>query len=43
LTFVGFVLLGLQVLAEIIKTGFVIIGREDLADVQEHDEFQRIE
>ena len=43
LTFVGFVLFGLQVLAEIIKTGFVIIGREDLADLHEHDEFQRIE
>jgi len=43
LTFIGFVLLGFQVLAEIIKTGFVIIGREDLADLQKHDEFQRIE
>ncbi len=42
-TFVGVVLLGLQLLAEIIKTGFVIIGREDLADLQEADEFQRIE
>jgi TRAP-type mannitol/chloroaromatic compound transport system permease small subunit len=43
LTFVGMVLFALQVLAEIIKTGFVMINREELADIHDHDEFQRIE
>ena len=40
---VGFALFGLQVLAEVIKTGFVLIGREDYGAVAESDVPQRIE
>ena len=40
---IGFLLFGLQVLAEIIKTGFTIMGREDLADIHEQDAPMRIE
>ena len=40
---VGFVLFGLQVLAEVIKTGFVLIDREDYGDIAERDVPQRIE
>lgn len=40
---VAFVLFGLQVVAEIIKTGFVIIARDDLGDVKEHDAPLRVE
>ncbi len=40
---IGFFLFGLQVLAEVIKTGFVIMRREDLADIHEQDAPMRIE
>jgi len=40
---VGLVLFGIQILAEIIKTGFVIMGREDLADIHDPDAPLRIE
>ncbi len=40
---VGFVLIGLQIVAEIIKTGFVWLGRSDYGDIKEHDAPQRIE
>jgi len=40
---VGFVLFGLQVLAEVIKTGFVLIGRDDYGDIAEADAPLRIE
>ncbi|MCY4068464.1 MAG: TRAP transporter small permease subunit [Acidimicrobiaceae bacterium] len=40
---VGFVLFGLQVLAEVIKTGFVLIGRDDYGDIVESDAPLRIE
>lgn len=40
---VGFVLFGLQVLAEVIKTGFVLIGRDDYGDISGRDVPQRIE
>jgi len=43
LTCIGMVLFALQVLAEMIKTGFVMINREEFADIHDHDEFQRIE
>ncbi|MGI9598815.1 MAG: TRAP transporter small permease subunit [Acidimicrobiales bacterium] len=36
--FVGFVLWTAQVVAEIIKTGFVIAGRDDLGDISDTDE-----
>ena len=38
-----FVLFGLQIIAELIKTGFVMIGREDLGDVAETDAPLRVE
>lgn len=41
--FVGFTLLLLQILAEVIKTGFVLAGRREYAQIAERDEFQRIE
>ncbi len=40
---VAFILFGLQIIAELIKTGFVIIGRDDLGDVAEADAPMRIE
>ncbi len=40
---VAFVLFGLQICAEIIKTGFGIMGREDLSDAHEHDSPLRVE
>ena len=41
--FVGFVLFALQIAAEIIKTGFVLMGKRDFGQVSSGDEFQRIE
>ena len=41
--FVGFVMFALQIVAEIIKTGFVLMGKSEYADIAEGDEFQRIE
>ncbi len=41
--FVGFVLFALQIAAEIIKTGFVLMGRRDYGQIASGDEFQRIE
>ncbi len=40
---VGFALFFLQIVAEIIKTGFVLAGRREYGDIAEGDEFQRIE
>ena len=40
---VGFILLLLQILADIIKNGFVLIGREDLAGIHQHDAPIRVE
>lgn len=40
---VAFVLFGIQIMAEVIKTGFVIMGRSDLGDVQDHDAPLRVE
>ena len=40
---VGFCLFGLQLLAEVIKTGFVLIDRDDYGDIVERDIPQRIE
>ena len=40
---VGFALFGLQLLAEVIKTGFVLLGREDYGAIVERDVPQRIE
>ncbi len=39
----AFVLWGLQTLAEVIKTGFVLAGRDDLGDVKEIDAPLRVE
>ena len=41
--FVGFALFGLQILAEVIKTGFVLIGRDDYGDIVELDIPLRVE
>ncbi len=41
--FVGFILFGLQILAEMIKTGFVMIGREDYGKLEATDAPARIE
>ena len=41
--FVGFALFGLQILAEVIKTGFVLIGRDDYGDIVDLDIPLRIE
>lgn len=40
---VGFVLFAAQIVAEIIKTGFVLMGRREYGDIASGDEFQRIE
>lgn len=40
---VAFILFGIQILAEVIKTGFVIMGRSDLGDVKDHDAPLRVE
>ncbi|NNF54271.1 MAG: TRAP transporter small permease subunit [Acidimicrobiales bacterium] len=40
---VGFILLLLQILADIIKNVFVLIGREDLAGIHQHDAPIRVE
>ena len=40
---VAFVLFGLQILAELIKTGFVMIGDDDRGDIIEHDSPLRVE
>jgi len=40
---VGFVLFALQIFAEMIKTGFVLMGRDDMVEIVDRDEFQRIE
>lgn len=40
---VGFVLFGLQILAEVIKTGFVLIDRDDYGDIAARDIPQRVE
>ncbi len=40
---IGFALFGLQLLAEVIKTGFVLIGRDDYGAIVERDTPQRIE
>ncbi len=40
---IGFTLWGLQVLAEVIKTGFVLAGRDDLGAVKEADAPLRVE
>ena len=41
--FVAFVLWGMQILAEVIKAGFVMIGRDDLGDMTEADAPLRVE
>ncbi len=41
--FIGFVLFAFQIGAEIIKTGFVLMGRRDYGQIASGDEFQRIE
>ena len=41
--FVGFVFFALQIAAEIIKTGFVLMGKRDYGQIASGDEFQRIE
>lgn len=43
LILVGFFLFAIQIVAEIIKTGFVLMGRRDYGDIASGDEFQRIE
>jgi len=40
---VGFVLFFIQIAAQIIKTGFVLMGQRQYAQLAETDEFQRIE
>ena len=40
---VGFILWALQIVAEIIKTGFIIIGRNDLAALEVADAPLRVE
>jgi len=41
--FVAFILFGLQILAEMIKTGFVMVGRDDYGDVEETHAPLRVE
>ena len=41
--FVGFVMFALQIAAEIIKTGFVLMGKREYGQIAAGDEFQRIE
>ncbi len=43
LILVGFFLFAAQIVAEIIKTGFMLMGRREYGDVSSGDEFQRIE
>jgi len=43
LIFVGFVFFALQIFAEIIKTGFVLMGNRKYGHIAAGDEFQRIE
>lgn len=43
LIFVGFLFFALQVFAEIVKSGFVLMGKRDYGQVTASDEFQRIE
>jgi TRAP-type mannitol/chloroaromatic compound transport system permease small subunit len=43
LLLIGFVLMAVQIVAELIKTGFVIAGRRKYADVKDTDAPQRIE
>ena len=40
---VGFFMFGLQILAEVIKTGFVLIGRNDYGGIMERDVPPRVE
>ena len=40
---IAFILFGLQILAEIIKTGFAIIGDEEKGDIVQHDSPLRVE
>ena len=40
---IAFILFGLQVLAELIKTGFVMIGDEEKGDIIEHESPLRVE
>ena len=40
---IAFILFGLQILAEIIKTGFAIIGDEEKGDIIQHDSPLRVE
>lgn len=40
---VGFVLWTIQIVAEVIKSGFVIMGREDIGEIQETDVPLRVE
>ncbi len=40
---VAFVLFGLQIIAELIKTGFVMIGNEEKGDIVEHESPLRVE
>lgn len=41
--FVGFVMFALQIGAEVIKTGFVLMGKRDYGQIASGDEMQRIE
>ena len=41
--FIGFVMFALQIAAEIIKSGFVLMGKRDYGQIASGDEFQRIE
>jgi len=43
MVFVGFVFFSLQIFAEIIKTGFVLMGNRKYGKIAAGDEFQRIE
>jgi TRAP-type mannitol/chloroaromatic compound transport system permease small subunit len=43
LIFVGFVMFALQIAAEIIKTGFVLMGNSEYGDIGDSNEMQRIE
>lgn len=43
LIFVGFLFFALQIFAEIVKSGFVLMGKRDYGRVTAGDEFQRIE
>jgi TRAP-type mannitol/chloroaromatic compound transport system permease small subunit len=43
LMLVGFILFATQIVAQVIKSGFVLIGRQDLADIASHKAPTRIE